>query len=100
MFGEESMNTSGECSRGASHVRSPRDARESVSEQVREIDRALRRLARRQATLDVELLAWLRRAEEENIWPKLGYVHALEYLEEVFAFAPRTAIERLRVANE
>src|SRR4051812_1147523 len=35
-----------------------------------------------------------------NIWRALGYVHALEYLEEVFGHAPRTAQERLRVARE
>jgi hypothetical protein len=97
MFGEESVTSDEVCGANASSMREPR---ESVSAEVREIDRALRRLARRQATLDVELLAWLRRAEDENVWPKLGYVHALEYLEEVFAFAPRTATDRLRVANE
>ena len=100
MFGEQYVSNGEDCGASAMAMRDPREARDSVSEEIREIDRALRRIARRQATLDVDLLAWLRRAEDENIWPKLGYVHALEYLEEVFAFAPRTAIDRLRVANE
>ena len=49
----------------------------------REIDRALRRIAKLRSDLDVEEARWLRRADEQNIWPTLGYVHALEYLEEV-----------------
>src|SRR4051812_37589583 len=65
-----------------------------------EIDRQLRRLARQRAGLDAEEARWLRRAEGANIWRGLGYVHALEYLEEVFGYAPRTAQERLRVARE
>src|SRR3954464_4462601 len=65
-----------------------------------EIDRALRRLAKRRATLDVEEARWLRLGEQQNAWSKLGYVHALEYLEHVFGYTPRTACERLRVANE
>jgi len=65
-----------------------------------EIDRQLRRLARRRAGLDAEEARWFRRAEEQNSWRALGYVHALEYLEEVFGYAPRTAQEKLRVARD
>ena len=65
-----------------------------------EIDRQLRRLAKQRAGLDAEESQWLRRADEANIWRALGYVHALEYLEDVFGCAPRTAQERLRVARE
>jgi hypothetical protein len=36
----------------------------------------------------------------QKVWPALGYVHALEYLEDIFGYAPRTAMERLRVARE
>jgi len=42
----------------------------------------------------------LREAEAQQIWRKLGFATALEYLEDVFAYAPRTALERLRVAKE
>jgi hypothetical protein len=34
------------------------------------------------------------------VWRKLGFSTALEYLEDVFGHAPRTAMERLRVAKE
>src|SRR5690606_37631610 len=34
------------------------------------------------------------------VWRKLGFSTALEYLEDVFGYAPRTAMERLRVARE
>lgn len=64
------------------------------------IDRALRRIATRRARLDAEEARWLRRAHERAIWPKLGYVTALEYLEDIFGYSPRTAHERLRVAQE
>jgi hypothetical protein len=43
---------------------------------------------------------WLRLADEQSIWPAIGYVHALEYLEDVFGYAPKTAQERVRVARE
>lgn len=65
-----------------------------------EIDRNLRRIAIRRAGLDAELSRWLRRADEQRIWNALGYVHALEYLEDVFAFSPRAGRERLRVAKD
>ncbi|HUS31184.1 MAG TPA: HNH endonuclease signature motif containing protein [Kofleriaceae bacterium] len=65
-----------------------------------QIDRALRRIAVAHAALDADEAHWLRIAEEQRIWPKLGYVHGFEYLEDVFGYAPRTASERLRVARE
>ena len=66
----------------------------------REIDRQLRALAKRRAALDSEEARWLREAEAHRIWRKLGFSTALEYLEDVFGYAPRTALERLRVAKE
>jgi hypothetical protein len=65
-----------------------------------EIDRQLRRLAKQRAGLDAEEARWLRRADAQGSWRALGYVHALEYLEDVFGYAPRTAQEKLRVAKE
>lgn len=65
-----------------------------------EIDRNLRTIAMRRAGLDAELARWLRRADHEQVWNELGYVHALEYLEDVFGFSPKSGRERLRVANE
>lgn len=60
----------------------------------------LRRIAVAQAALDADEAHWLRVADEQNVWPALGYVHALEYLEDVFGYAPKTAQERMRVARE
>lgn len=65
-----------------------------------EIDRNLRTIATRRAGLDAELARWLRRADQQQIWNELGYVHALEYLEDVFGFSPKSGRERLRVATE
>jgi Holliday junction resolvasome RuvABC DNA-binding subunit len=66
----------------------------------REIDKQLRRIAKKRAALDVEEARWLREAERHRIWRKLGFSTALEYLEDVFGHNPRTALERLRVAKE
>ncbi|HTL36187.1 MAG TPA: HNH endonuclease [Kofleriaceae bacterium] len=76
------------------------NSEQSTNRDVDEIDRALRRIAQEQAAIDSELSRWLRRAEELNIWPQLGYVHALEYLEDVFGLGPHAATERVRVARE
>ncbi len=78
------------------------DERSDVQAHVdfREIDRELRRVAKRRAALDAEEAHWLREADAQQIWRKLGFSTALEYLEDVFAYAPRTALERLRVAKE
>lgn len=74
--------------------------REAGGERHEEIDRQLRAIAKRRAGLEVEEARWLREAERLRIWRKLGYSTALEYLEEVFGYAPRTAKDRLRVARE
>ena len=66
----------------------------------REIDQQLRRIAKKQAGLDAKQAKWLREAERHRIWRKLGFSTALEYLEDVFGYSPRTAMERLRVAKE
>jgi hypothetical protein len=63
------------------------------------VDRALRELASRRATLDAEEARWLREAEALQIWRPLGMVSALDYLERVLGYAPRTAQDRLRVAR-
>src|SRR5213075_1826202 len=90
MFGEQSITTSFDSTWSQ---RAPR-------ERHREIDRELRRIAALHSGLDVEEARWLRAAEADSSWKKLGYVHGLEYLEDVFGYRPRTAKERLRVARE
>jgi HNH endonuclease/RuvA, C-terminal domain len=63
------------------------------------VDRALRAIAQRRAALDAEEAGWLRQAEALQIWRPLGMVSALDYLERVLGYAPRTAQDRLRVAR-
>ena len=76
------------------------DRREPTAEKHREIDHELRRIAKQRAGLDAQEARWLREAERHQIWRALGFSTALEYLEDVFGYAPRTATERLRVAKE
>jgi hypothetical protein len=73
-------------------------ANENRTLTFRDVDRALRRIASEKACLDAEELTWLREAELQQVWRKLGFSTALEYLEDVFGYSPRTATERLRVA--
>jgi hypothetical protein len=63
------------------------------------VDRALRTIAQRRAGLDAEEARWLREAEALEIWRPLGMVSALDYMERVLGYAPRTAQDRLRVAR-
>ena len=65
----------------------------------RTVDRALRAIQKRRATLDADEARWLREAEALQIWKPLGMVSALDYLERALGYAPRTAQERLRVAR-
>src|SRR4051812_29670034 len=65
----------------------------------RTVDRALRTIRQRRAVLDAEEAHWLREAEALEIWRPLGMVSALDYMERVLGYAPRTAQERLRVAR-
>jgi len=73
---------------------------ERSAKRAKEIDRELRRIAKHKAALDVDEARWLREAERLCIWRALGFSSALEYLEDVFGYAPRTAKDRLRVAKE
>ncbi|MBC7974129.1 MAG: HNH endonuclease, partial [Myxococcales bacterium] len=63
------------------------------------VDRALRSIAKRRAGLDAEEARWLREAEALKIWRELGMACALDYVERVLGYGPRTAKERLRVAR-
>jgi hypothetical protein len=72
--------------------------REHEAEWVR-LDQRLRGIAARRAALDVEEARLLRQAEEVKLWRGFGCGSAIEYLERVLGYAPRTALERLRVAR-
>ena len=65
----------------------------------RRVDRALRAIRKRRAALDADEARWLREAEKLQIWRPLGMVSALDYMERVLGYAPRTAQDRLRVAR-
>jgi HNH endonuclease len=65
----------------------------------RVVDRALRTIAARRAALDAEEARWLREAEALQIWRHLGMVNAIDYMERVLGYRPRSAEERLRVAR-
>jgi hypothetical protein len=98
MFRDNFVECEGDWAAGAAAAAAGAAAAATPSHQ--EIDCHLRRIAKQRAGLDTEQARWLRRAEEQDSWRALGYVHALEYLEEVFGYAPRTAQEKLRVAKE
>ncbi len=65
----------------------------------RELDRQVRRLARRRATLDAEEARLLVAAKAAEIHRHLGYGSFDEYLERVLGYAPTTARDRMRVAT-
>ena len=63
------------------------------------VDQRLRGIAARRAALDAEEAHLLRYAEELKLWRGYGYASLLEYMERAMGYAPRTAVERLRVAR-
>ncbi len=71
----------------------------SVRTEWQSVDRALRTIAGRRAALDADEARWLREAEAIQIWRPLGMVSALDYMERVLGYGPRTAQDRLRVAR-
>ncbi|MBP6849539.1 MAG: hypothetical protein KA201_37610, partial [Kofleriaceae bacterium] len=71
----------------------------AAADDWREVDRTLRRLARRRAALDVEEAAWLRRARALGVHREFGFATFFEYVERILGYAPGPARERLRVAD-
>ena len=70
-----------------------------MEEDWRAIDRALRSIAKQRAALDAREAAWLRGAEDHQIWRNVGMVSALDYMERALGYTPRAAQDRLRVAR-
>jgi hypothetical protein len=64
------------------------------------IDREMRRVAKRRAALDAEEAKLLVEAKRAEIHKHLGYGSFAEYLERVCGYAPKTARDRIRVAEE
>ena len=65
----------------------------------RQIDAALKKIAKRRRELDLEEAEWLVKAERAKVHVHRGCGSFLEYLEQVLGYAPRTAIDRMRVAH-
>ncbi len=65
----------------------------------RETDAALRSIARRRAALDAEEAEWLLKARDQQIHLYLGLPTFLAYLENALGYSPRTAQDKLRVAE-
>jgi hypothetical protein len=80
---------------GLAHVGNSRDA----AAEWREIDAALKRVAKARGRLDGEELLWLARADRAEIHRVFGHATILEYVERVLGYGPRVARERLRVAR-
>jgi hypothetical protein len=71
----------------------------SAGSEWRDVDRQLRRLAARRSALDAAEAHWLREARRTEVHRHLGLGSLVEYLERTLGYAPRTALERLRVAD-
>ncbi len=65
----------------------------------RSVDRQLRSLGQRRAVLDVEEARLLLIARRLDVHIPLGYGTFIEYVERVLGYRPRTAQDRLRVAE-
>ena len=65
----------------------------------REIDRRMRKLARRRAALDAEEAELLIAAKRAEVHQQLGYGSFAEYLGRVCGYAPGTVRERMRIAE-
>ncbi len=81
-----------------SSIERARGARVDVDD-WQSIDRQLRSLAQRRAALDVEEARLLLIARRLDVHVPLGYGTFVEYVERVLGYRPRTAQERLRVAE-
>jgi hypothetical protein len=82
----------------ASGIEIERGARADVQDWP-SVDRQLRSLAQRRAALDVEEARLLLLARRLDVHVPLGYGTFIEYVERVLGYRPRTAQERLRVAE-
>ncbi len=65
----------------------------------REAHRQLQRIARRRAALDADEARWLVAAKRARVHVELGFGSFREYLERLLGYEPRTARERVRVAE-
>lgn len=71
----------------------------TLSRPAQQLDARLRQLASEQRGLDARESSCLREVERYRIWREHGFPTVLAYLEDRLGYAPRTAVERLRVAR-
>ena len=75
------------------------DVAAEAPESWRVVDTQLRRLAARRCALDAAEAHWLRLAKRAELHWHLGFGSLVEYLERTLGYRPRTALERIRVAE-
>ncbi len=63
------------------------------------IDAALRSISRQRGLLDASEARWIREALRVKIWREVACVSMVDYLERRLGYAPRTASDRIRVAQ-
>src|SRR5690606_26210864 len=94
--------TVGGGSGGTGDGRGHRGGVASTAEHDRQCDRVhreLRRIAKARGGLDLEEAAALREAQALGLWRRYGYSSLIEYMELELGYAPRAAVEGLRVAH-
>ncbi len=63
------------------------------------LNRRLKKIAKARGLLDLHEAEALREAQQIQMWRRYGYSSLVEYMELELGYAPRTALDRLRVAN-
>lgn len=63
------------------------------------LHRRLKRIVKARGSLDLQEAEALREAQRMGMWRRFGYASLVNYMEMELGYSPRTAMERLRVAN-
>ena len=64
-----------------------------------QLHRRLKRIVKARGALDAQEAAGLREAQSTKMWRHFGCSSLVDYMEREMGYSPRTALERLRVAN-
>ena len=67
--------------------------------EIEQVHRTLKRIVKARGALDMQEAAALREAQRLGVWRSFGYASLVEYMEMELRYAPRAAMDRLRVAN-
>src|SRR5215213_9488975 len=82
---------------GVASARSERGA--AYENECAKLHGRLKRIVRARGALDAQEAEALREAEQLRMWRQFGYGSLIEYMEMELGYAPRMALERLRVAK-